>query len=328
MRIIPYDPNKGVTYPFGEPKYSGILLDGFTQLMINACEQINADRKIREEEKLKAGNKLKEGEELERNMYDVKMSVEAYGSLAENMLRAMNPITRFSQGGIPVIMTSLLAENPKWNRALAAAPAMRGRQFPIDFQGMCDYIGYVDRYHKKDSETGKKKLTYPPLVWFEPNPDMNILCKWTGKRYNPTANDSDDFIMMFPLNFAKMMERTEIEGGFVAFLYGETGVGKTTSILQTFPHSKEKPMLAACAERRNIEISIKEAGVPRENIVVAIYEDWFGFIDFLNDDSIFFNRDSAVVTKAVVNFTKDTSTKTGGQNVKKDSTSTVKAPGI
>ena len=311
MRIIPYDPNKGITYPFGEPKYSGILLDGFTQLMINACEQINADRKVREEEKT--------GAELERNMYDVKMSQEAYGSLAENMIRAMNPITRLSQGGIPIIITSLLAENPKWNRVLQAAPALRGRQFAIDFQGMCDYIGFVDRYVKDE------KLIYPPLVWFEPNPGMNILCGWTGKRFNSTANNDDNFIMMFPLNFRKMIERAEIEGGFVAFLYGETKVGKTTSTIQTFPHSKEKPMLIICVEKRNIERSIKEADVPRENIVVAIYEDWFGFIDFLNDDSIFFNVNISATTVNPT-ITTDKSTKTGGQHVKKSSTA--KIPGV
>lgn len=283
MRFIPYDPNEGISYPFGEPRWSGVLLDGMTQLMANEAESI-----VDEKAETRAEGIVGAGGESVRSMFDVKMTKEGYGALAENMLRAMNPLIDLSSAGLPFIMTALLQENPKWNNVLQAAPALKGKAFPIDFPGMCDYIGYVTRRYEENDD-GQMRLVYPPIVYFEPGEGMQILSGWTGKRF-----ETENGLMSFPLNISGMIKLGEIKSGFVLLLYGETKVGKTCSVIQTFPHSKEKKLMIICAEKRNMEITIAAAGVPRENIQLVKYENWFGFIDFINDRSNFFIIDKGI----------------------------------
>ena len=76
--------------------------------------------------------------------------------------------------GKVVIVTALLQENPKWNRELAAAPALKGREFPVNMPGFFDLIGLVE-----SRTDGDGKLIYPPRVRFQ-SPDDSFVAKFTG----------------------------------------------------------------------------------------------------------------------------------------------------
>jgi hypothetical protein len=77
--------------------------------------------------------------------------------------------------GKVVIVTALLQENPRWNRELSAAPALKGREFPANMPGFFDLIGLV-----QTRTDGKGNVVYPPLVRFQ-SPDGSFLAKFTGK---------------------------------------------------------------------------------------------------------------------------------------------------
>jgi hypothetical protein len=104
-----------------------------------------------------------------------KMSQEGFGGLASQMSRLVKVLGGLTKQGKDVILTALLAEHPKWDKDLAAAPALKGKEFPSNLPGSCDLIGYV-RGRTKD---GKK--AFPPVVYFEAQND-EYLCKFTGVR--------------------------------------------------------------------------------------------------------------------------------------------------
>jgi len=118
-----------------------------------------------------------------------KMSMEGYGGLSSQMFRLMKAIGKLSADGKVVIVTALLQENPKWDRELAAAPALKGREFPTSMPGFFDLIGLVE---PRMDEKGK--LIYPPLVSFE-SPDGSFLSKYTGTGKKRRG----------PLNFEKIL---------------------------------------------------------------------------------------------------------------------------
>jgi hypothetical protein len=60
-------------------------------------------------------------------------------------------------------------------------------------------------------------------------------------------------------------------------MYGPTGVGKTTSILQTAPD----PIMYIQTEPRSLKPSLDATGRPDLDIDVAVYEDWAGLIAFV-----------------------------------------------
>jgi hypothetical protein len=73
-----------------------------------------------------------------------------------------------------VIVTALLLENPKWNRELSAAPALKGREFPTNMPGFFDLIGLVE-----PRTNGDGRVLYPPMVRFQ-SADDSFVAKWTG----------------------------------------------------------------------------------------------------------------------------------------------------
>jgi len=104
-----------------------------------------------------------------------KMSLEGYGGLASHMFRLTAALGRLAQRhGKVVIVTALLQESPKWNRELAAAPALKGREFPANMPGFFDLIGLVQTRTDQDGH-----IRYPPLVKFE-SPDGSFVAKFTG----------------------------------------------------------------------------------------------------------------------------------------------------
>lgn len=74
----------------------------------------------------------------------MKLSQEGFGSLSIWMFRLTAALGRLSQQGKVVIVTALLQEAPKWNRELAAASALKGREFPVNMSGFFDLIGLVE----------------------------------------------------------------------------------------------------------------------------------------------------------------------------------------
>jgi len=101
-----------------------------------------------------------------------KMSLEGYGALAGQMMRFTNALAKLSQQGLTVVCLARTEQNPKFNRALAGAPALKGREYAKDMPGYFDFIGYVEQR----IEDGK--VQYPPLVSFES--DGSYMCKWNG----------------------------------------------------------------------------------------------------------------------------------------------------
>lgn len=104
----------------------------------------------------------------------VKMSMEGYGGLASQMFRLTALLGKLSRSGKIVIVTALLNENPKWDRELAAAPALKGREYPVNCPGFFDKIGLVT-----PRTNGDGVIVYPPKVRFR-SPDDSFLAKFTG----------------------------------------------------------------------------------------------------------------------------------------------------
>ena len=121
-----------------------------------------------------------------------KMSLEGYGGLSSHMFRLTAALGRLSQAGKIVIITALLQENPRWNRALAAAPALKGREFPVNMPGFFDLIGLVEPRAGDDGA-----VIFPPRVRLQ-SPDDSFVAKFTGSG-NKTQG---------PLNIQKILNLT------------------------------------------------------------------------------------------------------------------------
>nr|BDD44337.1 hypothetical protein 13 [Desulfobacterales bacterium] len=147
-------------------RYASIAIDSLTYLMnISLAGEIEDeafDARTMEEKKKKP------------IVSQAKMSMEGYGGLSSQMFRLMKALGRLSEEGKVVIATALLQEHPKWDRELAAAPALKGREFPTSMPGFFDLIGLVEPRVGSDG-----KIIYPPVVSFE-SPDGSFLAKFTG----------------------------------------------------------------------------------------------------------------------------------------------------
>ena len=102
-----------------------------------------------------------------------KMSLESYGAMAVMMKRIMSLLQNLTQCGFDVHCTARLDSQPKWDRALAAAPSLAGKEFARDFVGYFDFIGLLS-----DNVDGDGNVQYPPLVSCQT--DGAYLAKWTG----------------------------------------------------------------------------------------------------------------------------------------------------
>lgn len=121
-----------------------------------------------------------------------KMSLESYGAMAVMMKRVMSLLQNLTQQGIDVHCTARVDSQPKWDRSLAAAPALLGKEFARDFVGFFDFIGLLT-----DNVDGSGKVKYPPLVSCQT--DGSYLAKWTG--VVPEGG-----VINRPFNVAKMLE--------------------------------------------------------------------------------------------------------------------------
>ena len=119
-----------------------------------------------------------------------KLSQEGFGGLSGQLLRFTNMISKLSQQGKTVILIALLEQNPKFNRDLVGAPALKGKDFPKALPGFMDFIGLVEP-RKNDAD----QTIYPPTIDFRG--DAGYLSKWTG--YGQPGRG--------PLNITKILDR-------------------------------------------------------------------------------------------------------------------------
>jgi len=147
-------------------RYATIVLDSMTYLLnvslSGEIEDESYDSRSDTEKKIKPLINM------------AKLSLEGYGGLSSQAFRLMKALGRLSTAGKVIIITSLLAENPRWNRELSAAPALKGKEFPNSFPGFLDMIGFVQSRHDEDGN-----IIYPPWVSFE-SPDGSFMAKYTG----------------------------------------------------------------------------------------------------------------------------------------------------
>lgn len=147
-------------------RHKSVIVDSYSHLM-----SVGLSTEI-EDQAFEA--RPKEEQKIKSLVNRTKMSQEGFGGLASNMFRLTAALGRLSQMGKVVIVTCLLAESPKWNRELAAAPALKGREFPVNMPGFFDLIGMVET-----RVDGEGKVIYPPRVRFQ-SPDDSFVAKFTG----------------------------------------------------------------------------------------------------------------------------------------------------
>jgi hypothetical protein len=103
----------------------------------------------------------------------VKGTQEMYGALSNQMFRLMTAFEYLTIHGIDIHCTARDQENPKWDRALACAPALAGKEFPRDMKGFFDFTGLVESRFDDKGE-----IVYPPVVSCDD--DGSYISKWTG----------------------------------------------------------------------------------------------------------------------------------------------------
>lgn len=166
---------------FGSAKT--IIVDSLTHLMI-----VHLSLEILQENW--SSKTEQEKSEIEKTLtMQVKMSEEAYGTLAGNMNRLMRALQSLTLQGYDVVCTARTEDRPKWNRSLSCAPALMGKAFSKSMDGFFDLIGYLEPWEAPTLAEGETipvigssiKDTwdyYAPYASWNPNDDF--LAKWTG----------------------------------------------------------------------------------------------------------------------------------------------------
>ncbi len=166
-------------------RHTTISVDGYSHLMnVALAEEITT-------EAFEA--RSKEDKEKKRLAGKTKMTMEGQGVRNQLMFRCTSLLMKHAQAGKVVIITALEASAPKWDRALAGAPALSAREFPVNMPGFFDLIGILESRFKDG------KLIFPPRVKFEPDDnEEDFVCKYTGigkRRSGPL-----DFEMILKFN--------------------------------------------------------------------------------------------------------------------------------
>lgn len=155
------------------------FIDSFTHLMV-----VHLAQEILGENFEKQSDKDK-GEIMKELTMQVKMSQEAYGTLSGQMNRLMRALQKLTLSGCDVICTARTEDRPKWNRTLACAPALMGKEFSKSMDGFFDFICLLSPRDKKDEPIPGVDANieevwkyYAPLASFQPCEEY--LAKWTG----------------------------------------------------------------------------------------------------------------------------------------------------
>lgn len=103
----------------------------------------------------------------------MKTTQEGHGIRNTAIFRILNLLGNLVVNGKIVVVSCLELEHPKFDRALAAAPALSGREVPNSFPGFFDLIG---RVFPNVNDEGQ--VVYPPIVSFQS--DGSYMAKPTG----------------------------------------------------------------------------------------------------------------------------------------------------
>jgi len=159
-----------------------VILDSLTHLMvIHLAQEVLGENFQKQTEK-------DQGEILKELTLQVKLSMEAYGTLAGQMNRLMRALQKLTMAGYDVVCTARTEDRPKWNRSLACAPALMGKEFSKSMDGFFDFICLLSAIeHDIDEPVPGVGATleeiwkyYAPLATFQSN--ENFLAKWTGSQ--------------------------------------------------------------------------------------------------------------------------------------------------
>jgi len=115
-----------------------------------------------------------------------------YGALAALMNRFSGLCGKVAAQGVIVVIASLQADDPKWNRELSAGPSLAGKEFPKNMPGFFDLIGRVEKMGK-DKDGAQ---IYPPKVYFESDEEDSFMARWSG----PCLKEP-----FLPLNWKRIM---------------------------------------------------------------------------------------------------------------------------
>lgn len=163
-------------------RYQSIVIDSLTFLSNIALNQELIDESYEAKTDKEKGNKALIGR--------TKLSMEGFGGLAGQLLRFTNTISKLSQDGKTIILIALLEQNPKFNRELVGAPALKGKDYPKNLPGFVDFIGLVEPRTDENNN-----IIFPPIVDF--GSDVTYLSKWTG--YGKPGRG--------PLNIKRILDR-------------------------------------------------------------------------------------------------------------------------
>lgn len=144
--------------------YESIIIDSISHIISGDLSFEIVDENYESMDKKAIGSK--------KIIYKSKMTLEGFGALGEQMLRFTNLLAKLAQQGKTVICLARTEQNPKFNRELFAAPALKGKDYAKNMPGFFDFIGYVEP-RIKDGQN-----IYPPYVSFES--DGDFMAKWTG----------------------------------------------------------------------------------------------------------------------------------------------------
>lgn len=104
----------------------------------------------------------------------MKTTMEGHGIRNTSVFRILNLLGTLAASGKVVVVSCLEMENPKYDRELAAGPALSGKEVPNAFPGFFDLIGRLTPNVNKDGA-----VIYPPIVSFQS--DGGYVAKFTGK---------------------------------------------------------------------------------------------------------------------------------------------------
>jgi len=168
-------------------KIKSVLVDSFTHIM-----NIHLRDEILEENFESREIDPKKKTSIKDLTTRVKGTQESYGAMSGNMFRLMKGLEQLTINGIDVHVTARDMENPKWDRSLANAPALAGKEFPRDMKGSFDFVGLIESRFDKDG-----LIVYPPAVSCDD--DGSYVSKWTGIK-------NAGGVIRKPFNVKKMLD--------------------------------------------------------------------------------------------------------------------------
>lgn len=234
-----------------------VMVDGISQLMINLSLEMSSQ--IYEKNKDDKGAKSL--------IAETKMTPEAYGSLARQMVRAVDSFAKLAQQhGKIIVMNALLEEqHNKWDDTYSAEPKFEGNMFGKLYAGMCDLIGLVDPRYKREiskdnngQEIVISRPIFPPRVKYEKEEWENFTCKWSGKRLISPKNPNALIQPLLDFNTILGLQRDTGENDEELIIEPENTEPKKTRKAKAKTEPKTEPM----AVEENVEQKNTETEIP------------------------------------------------------------------